>query len=674
MLDLSKTAEEIGLRTLPLKVNMDDLENKIPLPCIVHWNYSHFIVVYKITKKKIFVSDPQIGLLAYSKKEFSEGWRKSNEKWYVLTIEPRVEFEKQENLKTTRKLTKFYKYIFAYKKYFTQIFIGIILTLGLNLIFPMITQGIVDIGINTKDITFVNVLLIASIVLTLSSVISGYTQSRLMLFIADRVNISMVSDFIYKLVQLPLPFFERKTTSDILARVGDHGRIQAFIFQTILGSISSILSILVFASILIYYEFSLFLVFIIAEAIFICWVLLFLPKRKRMDYLFFDANVANQAQLLDICDGIKEIKINNLQQKKRWDWEKSRFEIYSLNFKLLNLNQMQGAGSVLIGQLKNLFLTFISAKAVISGEMTLGMMLSVQYIIGQLNGPMGSLLALIQSFQDAKISLERVNEVIYDEETEVTHVGVKSTITGNESITLEKVCFQYNKNQLPVLDNIDLIIPGGKVTAIVGESGSGKSTLMKLLFRFYSPTEGNIKIGDSDFCTVDLNEWREKIGAVLQDGLLFTGTLLENITLDKTHFDKERLEVAIRMVNLNSYVNKLPLRHYTAVGNGGTGMSGGQKQRILIARAFYKNPDFLFLDEATNSLDANNERIITDNLANFTKGKTAVIIAHRLSTVMNAHQIVVLDKGKLVELGNHEELVKMNGYYYNLIKNQIFIK
>ena len=671
MLAISKSAEEIGLRTLALKISLEDLTSKVPLPCIVHWNYSHFVVVYKITKKKVHVSDPQIGLVTYSHEEFNHSWKKNNDKGYVLALEPRPEFYQQKDVKTPGKLTDYFQYLWPYRRFLGQVMIGMIAGIALSLVFPMITQSVVDIGIATRDLTFIHVLLIASVVLTLSSSISNFIQGRVMLYVSDRVNISMVSDFIKKLLDLPYSFFERKMTSDVLSRIQDHNRVQSFLFDSLLGIAVASLSFLVYSIILAYYDTTLFIVFLVGTLLYCLWVYLFLARRRRLDYQYFDASVANQSEILQVHEGIAEIKANNLQQRKRWDWEKSRLDIYSLNIKLLNLNQLQDSGSIVIEKLKNIFLTFIAAKAVIDGEMTLGMMLSVQYIIGQMNGPVGKLLSFIQSSQDAKISLERINEVRYEEEEEKRFEGIKVPFPEKRSIVLKDVSFKYNQHLAPVLDKINIEIPYGQTTAIVGDSGSGKSTLLKLLLRFYPTTSGNITLGYTDFTGIDLHEWRDRCGAVLQDGKLLNSTILENITLQVDEVDHQRLNYAIEASNLTEFVNELPLKLYTYVGQGGTGMSGGQKQRILIARAIYKNPDYIFLDEATNALDANNERAISENLIKFTEGKTSVIIAHRLSTVMAADQIVVLEKGKVVELGSHGELLHQEGHYFNLVKNQM---
>lgn len=672
LLSISKTAEEIKLRSLALKMKFEDLSNKIPLPCIIHWEYSHFVVVYKITRKKVFISDPQIGLVSYSINDFCYSWKKNEERGYVLVLEPETDFLKQKDVKTQMNLKEYYQYLVPHRRLIIQAFLGTVMSIVLTLVFPMITQSIVDIGIFTRDLDFINVLLIASLVLTLSSILSGYFQSRVMLYVGDRVNMSMVSDFIKKILKLPLVFYERKMVSDILARIGDHSRIQSFIFDSLLGLTVSGLSILAYGIILFYYSLDLLLIFSVGTAIYAIWIFIFLPQRKKLDYKFFDASINNQSEIIQIFDAIQEVKVNNLQQKKRWDWEKSRLDIYNLNIKMLNLNQTQNIGASIIDKLKNIFLTFVGAKAVISGQMSLGMMMSIQYIIGQLNGPVGSLLGLLQSSQNAKISLERVGEVRFEEKEEKSYEGIKMPFPKNEPIILQNVGFKYNGNDAPVLKNVNLEIPNGKITAIVGESGSGKTTLVKILLRFYEPTEGKILIGDTNFDSIELVEWRDKCGAVLQDGKLLAGTILENITLQEEDIDTEKLRYAVKTCNLDKFIESLPLRYYTTIGQGGIGVSGGQEQRFLIARAIYKNPDFIFFDEATNSLDANNEKEISENLIKFTAGKTAIVIAHRLSTIMAAEQIVVMEKGEIVERGTHQELLEKRGKYFDLVKNQMF--
>ncbi len=669
--DISRVADEIGLRTLPLKLSVKDLTEKVQLPCIIHWRYTHFVVIYKISKSIFFLSDPQIGLVKYTKAEFEKCWTGRHEKGVVLVIEPSPKLYQQKDVKVRKNIYRYAGYVLPYKNFLFQVLIGMITGVAVSLVFPFITQSIVDIGIETKDFDFINILLVASLVLTLSSVISHYIQSRVILFVADRINISMVSDFLSKLLRLPINFFERKMTSDILNRIGDHNRIQAFLMNAFLGIIVSTLSFIVYAAILCFYKIQLFLVFLGGTILYLIWIFLFLGARRRLDLGLFDANTENQNEIIQIVDNSTEIKINNLNQKKRWDWEKSRAEISNLTVKSLNLSQTQHFGTTLIDRIKNIVITFVAAKAVVEGEMTIGMMLSAQYIIGQMNGPVGQIIGLVQSYQDANISLERVNEVVEEEKEEKIFDGFESSLPSKRTIRLVNLSFKYHESTPNVLKQINLEIEEGKMTAIVGQSGSGKTTLMKLLLRLYDTYEGEIFVGDTPLNSINLYNWRQKSAAVLQDGKIFNDTILMNIVLDSESIDEERLKSVIEFSNLREYINGTSLKLYTPIGNGGFGISGGQKQRILIARALYKNPDFLFFDEATNSLDAKNEREISDNFERILKEKTSVIIAHRLSTVKRADKIVVLHKGEIVEVGTHSELVAVRGHYFNLVSNQI---
>ncbi|AZQ63751.1 peptidase domain-containing ABC transporter [Flammeovirga pectinis] len=672
LLSISKTSESLGFKTLGLKTTFEDLKDKLLLPCIIHWEYKHFVVVYKITLKKIYISDPQLGLVTYNIKEFCKGWKRNEERGIVLTLEPTSEFFKQDPIETTSNINKYWRYLKPYKFLIFQSFLGMIVSVVISLFFPMISQSIIDIGIFTNDLDFINILLVASLVLTLSSVISEYFQNRLMLYIGDKTNISMVSDFISKLLKLPLKFFEKKMVSDVLSRIRDHVRIQNFIIESLLGLSISVLSIIIYGIILFFYDTTLLAVFFIATILYISWVALFLSKRRMLDYKQFDANIENQSEILEIFNSIEDIKINNIQQKKKWDWEKSRLDIYILNLKALNLNELQRIGTVIIDRVKNIVLTFIAAKSVMTGEMSLGMMLSVQYIIGQLNGPVGRILSFIQNFQEAKISMERVSEINFEEEEEKVFEGIEMPIPNESPINLVDASFKYIPNGPYILNNINLTIPYGKVTAIVGCSGSGKSTLLKILLRFYELTSGSINIGNTELKSVNIEKWRSLCGSVLQDGKIFSGTILENIILTEENINIERLNYAIKSSNILEMIETFPLKLYTVIGESGQNISGGQKQRILIARSLYKNPSYLFLDEATNSLDAKNEKEISDNILQFTLGRTSVIVAHRLSTIMNADQIVVLDKGEVIELGTHSELLQSQGKYYELVKDQVF--
>jgi ATP-binding cassette subfamily B protein len=669
--DIGRVADEIGLRSLPLKLTLEDLISKVQLPCVLHWKYTHFVVLYKIRRGVFYLSDPQIGLVKYTSTEFKKFWAGHNEKGVALVMEPSPKLFLQKDVKVSKNVYRYVGYILPYKSFLFQVLIGMITGIAISLVFPFITQSIVDIGIETKDFDFINILLIASLVLTLSSVISYYIQSRVILFVADRVNISMVSDFLNKLLRLPIKFFERKMVSDILNRIGDHNRIQSFLMSAFLGIIVSALSFIIYAAILCFYEIQLFLIFIGGTILYLVWIYLFLGARRRLDLGMFDANTTNQNEIIQIIDSSTEIKINNLHQKKRWDWEKSRVDISNLTLKSLNLSQTQEFGTALIDRIKNILITFVAAKAVIEGEMTIGMMLSAQYIIGQMNGPVGQIIGLVQSYQDAKISLERVNEVVEDENEEKVFDGMESPIPLERTIRLVNLSFRYHESTPNVLKQINLDIEEGKMTAIVGQSGSGKTTLMKLLLRLYDTYEGEIFIGGTTLKSINLYDWRQRSAAVLQDGKIFNDTILMNIVLDSENIDQERLKSVIEIANLKEYIDGTSLKLYTPLGTGGFGISGGQKQRILIARALYKNPDFLFLDEATNSLDAKNEREITFNFRRVLKEKTSVVIAHRLSTVKSADKIVVLHKGEVVEVGTHSELVLKKGHYFNLVSSQI---
>ncbi len=669
--DICRVSDKIGLRTLPLKVTYNDLESKIPFPCIIHWNHSHFVVVYKIKRGKIYISDPQLGLVTYSKEKFLGFWKKNNERGVVLVIEPSPRFYEKKDVKSKTAFFNYSSYIIPYKGFLSQVFFGMLMGVVISLLFPFITQSIVDIGIENQDLDFIHILLVAMIVLTVSSVFSKYVQNRMMLYIADRVNISMVSDFIQKTLKLPVSFYERKMTSDILNRISDHNRIQKFILNSFLSMIIAFVSLITYSAILLFYDKWLFFFFLGGTAIYILWICLFLKKRRILDYKYFDSKIENQNEIIQIVDNSKEIKINNLEQKKRWDWERSRFEIYNLNIKLLNLTETQNIGTTIIDRLKNVFIIYFSARSVIFGEMTLGMMLSAQYIIGQMNGPVNQLISFIQSYQDAKISLERVSEVVYEEEEELVVEGLEMEIPDNQSIYLNNLSYRYHESSPLVLKNLTVEIPYGKMTAIVGPSGCGKTTLMKLLLRLYQEYEGDISIGKVNLKSIDVHKWRDISGAVMQGGAIFNDNILTNIVLDCENVCPEKLSHVIHLANLNEFIDNLPQKLYTMIGRGGNGISEGQKQRILIARAIYKNPQFLFFDEATNSLDTRNENEISLNLSRHTQGKTTIVIAHRLSTIKSADKIIVMGDGRILETGNHWDLIEKKGVYYDLVSNQM---
>ena len=671
LFDIGRAAEAIGFRTLAIKVSFEDLRDKMPLPLVVHWKQCHFVVVYKITKKKVFVSDPAQGLISYTHQEFREAWEVENGLGSILILETTPEFYGMEDRETKASIRHFLKYLKPHHKYLIQVIIGMMAGILIGVINPFLSQSVVDFGIGGGNINFVNLVLIAGLILAFSAMISGFIQNRLMLYVSERVNMGMVSDFLRKTLRLPVPFFERKTVSDLLTRIGDQDRIQSFIMSTFLGLFVNILLIIVYGLLMLYYEVNMFLIFMTGTVLYTGWIFLFLKRRKKLDNQLFELRSTNQNDLLELLESINEIKANNIANKRRWKWELSRFRIYGLRVKTMNLDQIEATGASFILHLQGLFITYVAALNVIEGRMTLGMMMAAQYILGQLNAPIKSMIGYVHSLQFARISLKRVNEVILEEEPEVSKANFP--MPSDKNIRIKNMSFQYNPNLNKVLDNINLTVPEGKITAIVGESGSGKTTLLKLLLRFYEPTQGEIEVGGIPLENIELFRWRNSCGAVLQDGKLFNDTILYNITLEseEINIDKNLLRKAVELANIAGFINERPLKLYTPLGTNGSGLSQGQKQRILIARAIYKNPDFIFLDEATNSLDANNERQISKNLETILEGKTAVVIAHRLSTVKNAHNIVVLENGRIAEQGTHQELVNKRGIYYHLVANQL---
>lgn len=673
LFDIGRAAEEIGFRTLAIKINFEDLEKKMPLPAIVHWQQKHFVVVYKISKKKVYVSDPALGLSSYPHKEYKTAWEVVDGSGGILILETTPEFYNKMDEENSSSFSHFLRYLNPYHKYLAQVLLGMIAGILIGLLTPFISQSIVDFGIGTGNMKFVNTMLVAGLILAVSAMVSNFIQNRLMLYVSERVNMGMVSDFLRKSMQLPIAFFERKMVSDLLIRIGDHDRIQAFIMNTVLGIFVNLLLIIVYSLLMLYYEVNMFLVFVLGNLLYTGWIFLFLNQRRKLDNLLFESRASNSNDLLELLENINEIKVNNIGNSRRWKWEFSRYKIYGIRVRSLNLNQVEETGAVFLMRLQNIFITYIAASNVINGTMTLGMMMAAQYILGQLTGPIQSMIGYVHSLQYAKLSLKRVNEIILEEKPEKS--GSNASVPHDKTIVISDLHFQYNPNYSKVLEDINIEIPEGKVTAIVGESGSGKTTLLKLLLRFYPPSEGQIEVGGIPIEDIGLKKWRDRCGAVLQDGKMFNDTILYNITLQESEIDidKKRLTDAVYLSNLKDFINGRPLKLYTPLGTNGSGISQGQKQRILLARAIYKDPDFIFLDEATNSLDANNEKTISENLEKILIGKTAVVIAHRLSTIRNAAKIIVLDKGKVVEQGSHEELAGRNGVYYKLIINQLSV-
>ena len=676
LLGLSDAAEAIGFRTIGARISYEQLL-EAPKPCVVHWDQDHFVVVYKFRKGKVYVADPAFGLVEYSELEFKKHWlatvRQGEQKGICLLFDPTPKFFELESEEKNRGNFRFLlKYLRPHRKLVIQLILGFIIGSLIQLIFPFLTQSIVDVGINTQDINFIYLILAAQMMLFLSRMTVDFIRSWILLHISTRINISIISDFLIKLMKMPLGFFDTKMIGDLLQRIGDHHRIERFLTSQSLNVIFSVFNIIIFSIVLVIYNVWIFLIFLFGSLLYIGWVFLFLRKRRELDYKRFTQLSDNQSKLIQLINGMQEIKLNNYERQKRWEWERIQARLFKVNISGLSLQQYQQAGSIFINETKNIFITVLAATAVVDGNMTLGMMLAVQYIIGQMNSPLEQMIEFMQVSQDAKISLERLSEIHTHKDEEQDQQGKLSELPKKSDLNISDLVFQYEGPHSPkVLNNINLVIPQGKVTAIVGTSGSGKTTLVKLLLGFYPPVSGTIKVGDSELSAFQQHWWRAKCGAVMQDGFIFSDTIANNIAIGDDDINKERLGYAVRMANIQEFIETLPLNYNTKIGQEGVGLSQGQKQRILIARAIYKNPEFIFFDEATNALDANNEKVILENLDEFFTGKTVVVVAHRLSTVKNAHQIVVLEKGNIVEIGSHEELTKQKGAYYNLVKNQL---
>ncbi|WP_303208532.1 peptidase domain-containing ABC transporter [Bacteroides oleiciplenus] len=678
MLGISEAAEKIGFRSICVQVGYEKLK-EAPLPCIIHWNQQHFVVVYKLNDKHVWVADPGAGKLKYTKEEFCNCWlssRKDEEDTGVaLLLEPTPEFYtiEDEGDEVNRKGFSFlYSYLRPYRGLVGQLLLGLLLGSMIQLMLPFLTQSVVDFGINNQNLGFIYLVLIAQLMLSFSSSAVDFIRGWILLHLGTRINIALISDFLIKLMKMPISYFDNKMTGDILQRINDHKRIQDFLTGSSLSVIFSVFNIIIFGIVLLVYSGMIFLIFMGGSALYVAYVWLFMKKRAELDHKRFAQQSANQSTVVQLVNGMQEIKLSACEQQKRWEWERIQAKLFKVNIKSLALRQYQDSGAVLINQSKNLLITALVASLVVKGEMTLGMMLSVQYIIGQLNSPVNELIAFARDMQDARLSMNRLSEVRDKPDEEDPTRELLREIPEGKEIRLQNLNFKYDPlSEYPTLDNVSLVIPPGKQTAIVGMSGSGKTTLVKLLLGFYPPASGDIFIGDIPLGSYSIREWRKRCGVVMQDGFIFSDSIAGNIAPGVERIDKKKLRHAAEVANIHDFIEELPLGYNTKIGQEGHGLSQGQKQRILIARAVYKDPEFIFFDEATNALDANNERTIMNNLQTFFKGRTSVVVAHRLSTVRNAEQIIVIEQGKIAETGTHETLIALEGRYYKLVKNQL---
>lgn len=726
LLGISEAAESIGFRTVAAQLTFKQLKGDAALPAIIHWNQNHFVVLYKIKKGTYYVADPGRGLLKYTEQELTAGWISDNKnnqsEGIVLLLEPSPLFyhrdqedEAAEDKTEGLAFKNIFRYILPHKKLLFQLLLGIGVASLLQLFLPFLTQSVVDTGISTGSIQFIYIVLIAQLALFAGRLAVEFVRSWILLHISTRINLSILTDFLIKLMRLPMQFFDSKKTGDIMQRMNDHQRIESFLTGTSLNVLFSLINLVVFSFVLAMFNITIFMVFIFAAILYAAWVIFFLKKRKQLDYKRFAVAAKEQSITIQLVQGMQEIKLNGAERPIRWTWEKIQAKLFRLNMKGLSLNQWQQAGAFFINEGKNIFITFLAAKAVIDGQMTLGTMLAVQYIIGQLNSPVEQMISFVQSLQNAKISMDRLNEVhsLEDEEPVMKQLlnelppAFARQLSGGKAAGINEYPDQFSFHERnendgsgvlamqerentssvvqfgnvsftypgagneTVLSGIHLQIPKGKTTAIVGTSGSGKTTLLKLLLKFYEPQKGEIKLGNTSLANISHRHWRSYCGVVMQDSFIFSDTIAKNIAVGREKIDMAQLLHATEVANVRDFIESMPLGFNTRIGAEGNGLSMGQKQRILIARAVYRNPEFIFFDEATNSLDANNESVILKNLEQFFKNRTVVVVAHRLSTVKNADQIIVLSKGEITERGTHQELITLRGDYYTLVKNQL---
>ena len=677
LMGISHAGEKIGFRTLGIKTGLKKLHEDIPLPCIAHWEQDHFVVVYKVEHKKIWVANPKVGKIKLDEEEFLTGWISdvvnTEPQGILLLLETTPDFFKREGEKDKQSGFGFlWSYLRQHKRLIWQLLLGLVLGCAIQLVFPFLMQALVDKGVQLNDLNFVYLILAAQGMLFLSQVAVEFIRGWILLHIGTRVNINLVSDFLIKLMRLPMAFFDSKMTGDLLQRIYDNERVERFLTSSSLVTLFSVVNLVVFSIVLFYYNPVIFFIFLVAAGFYFGWVAIFLQRRRALDYRRFEQMAENQSALIQLINGMQEIKLHNAERQKRWAWERIQARLFRVNVQYLATDQLQRAGAAFINEGKNIIISVVAAQAVIKGEMTLGMMLAVQYIIGHMNAPLEALVQFMLAAQEAKISLERMNEIHHRPDEEPFNDAKVTVLPSNGDLILQNVSFRYGGPQDPfALRNVSLMFAEGKTTAIVGTSGSGKTTLLKLLLNFYPPTEGFLRLGDLNLSNVNNAIWRNQCGVVMQDGYIFSDTIARNIALGDENIDRRRLLYAAKVANIQNFIEALPLGYNTKVGQDGIGLSQGQRQRLLIARAVYKDPSYIFFDEATNALDAYNERVILHNLEHAFRNKTVIIVAHRLSTVRNADHIIVLEKGEVVEQGSHQQLTDKRGAYYHLVKDQL---
>ena len=687
LLGISDAAEYIGLETVGVKMTFEQLAEEGVFPCILYWNQNHFVVCYGIERRKgggyrIHISDPASQRLTYTQEEFEKCWTGARDgggdkkSGVALMVEPGDNWGKVEDeyRKNRRSILSFARYFTPYRRMIAQLLLAMLLGSLIQLVLPFLSQAMVDQGINGRNLNIITLILLAQLGFFVATLSIDYIRSWIMLHINSRIDIALIADFLIKLTAMPLQFFDSRMTGDILQRIGDHGRIKNFLLGNSMRIVFSTVNFIVFLCILAYYHTTVLAIFLTGNALYVAWISFFMRYRRELDIKRFNLSAQEQSKMIQLVQGMQDIKLNNSERQKRWEWERIQVKLFGIGLKGLRIGQVQQSGSVFFTQTTHILIYYISAKAVVDGSMTLGMMMSLTYIIGQVSAPIGEFIGFAQSFQDAKISLERLNEVHSQRDEEEGIERKLPRLPGGRDIDIRHLSFSYSGSDRELaLNDVSFRIPAHKVTAVVGESGCGKTTLIKLLQGFYEPTRGSISVGGVALSDINPHTWRAATGSVMQDSFIFSDTIAGNIAISTDEADEARVKDAARLARIDDFVESLPLGYDTVIGMEGKGVSQGQRQRILIARAIYKNPEYIFLDEATNSLDATNEAAIMDNLNHFYEGRTVVVSAHRLSTVRNADQIIVMDRGKIVEHGDHRTLLEKRGRYYELVKNQMSV-